>query len=304
MYVLCTHHDPDIDGVGSVLALSLYLKERGDKVLTLLESFPEYMHFLNGGENIEPLSAIKNLSNFTIIALDCASRDRVWPKDAVDKAERVINIDHHIDNTKYGNINVINPWVSSTAELLYNLFKVKKIELNVEICENIYAGILFDTGGFRYQNTNYETLLISSELLLKGVSANKIGEFVFSKWSESGFRALNIALKNLEYFEDSKILFSFISYKEIVKENLKNDDFESIVDILRSSRKARIAILIREIEENFFKGSLRSKGGVSINHIAQKFSGGGHPHAAGFEVKFANILSLKEEILKEALKLV
>lgn len=304
MFVLCTHHDPDIDGVGATLALSIYLKEKGYKVLTILENFPEYMQFLNGRENISSLSELRDSDNYTILALDCASKDRIWPKDIFDRAERIVNIDHHSDNTKFGNINVVNSFVSSTAELLYNLFKVNKSKLNLEICENIYSGILFDTGGFRYQNTNYETLIISSELLQKGVNASKIGEFVFNIWSESGFRALKIALKNLEYFGAGKILFSFVSYKEIVEEDLKSEDFEGIVDILRSNRNARIIILLREIEKNVFKGSLRSKGEISINQVARKFNGGGHPHAAGFEIKYDNVNAIKDKLIKELLQLI
>jgi len=303
VFVLCTHHDPDIDGVGSALALSIYLKGKGDKVVTLLESFPEYMHFLNGKENLNPALEIKDLDNYTLIALDCASRDRVWPNEILDKAGRIINVDHHSDNTKFGDVNIVNPEVSSTAELLYNIFKVKKIELSVEVCENIYAGILFDTGGFRYQNTNHETFLISTELLLKGVIANKISEFVFDRWDEGGFKALYIALRNIEYFGDGKILFSFIPYEEIKGRNLKSDDFESIVDILRSDRKARIVIFVREIKKNLFKGSIRSKEEISVNHVAQKLGGGGHSHAAGFEAKATDISSIKKKILKEALSL-
>ena len=304
MFVLCTHHDPDIDGAGATLALSLYLKEQGYKLLTLLENFPEYMQFLNGRENINSLNELKNSDNFTIIALDCASKDRIWPKDICSKAERIVNIDHHSDNTKFGNINVVNTFVSSTAELLYNLFKVNKSELNLKICENIYAGILFDTGGFRYQNTNYETLLIGAEILQKGVNACRIGEFVFNIWTESGFRALKIALNNLEYFGGGAILFSFIPYNEIVEEGLRSYDFEGIVDILRSNRNAKIIILLREIEENTFKGSLRSKGEISINQIAKKFNGGGHPHAAGFEIKYDNVFAIKEELIREAKRLI
>lgn len=304
MFVLCTHHDPDIDGVGATLALSIYLKEKGYEVLTILENFPEYMQFLNGRENISYLNELRDSDKFTIIALDCASKDRIWPKDISDRAERIVNIDHHSDNTKFGDINVVNSFVSSSAELLYNLFKVNNSELNLKICENIYAGILFDTGGFRYQNTNFETLLIGAELLQKGVNASRIAEYVFNIWSESGFRTLKIALKNLEYFKTGKILFSFVPYKEIVEEGLKSEDFEGIVDILRSNRNARIIILLREIEENLFKASLRSKGEISINQIARKFNGGGHPHAAGFEIKYTDVNTIKDKLIKELLELI
>ena len=299
MFVLCTHHDPDIDGVGATLALSIYLKEKGYEVLTILENFPEYMQFLNGTENINSLNELKYSDDFSIIALDCASEDRIRPKDIYKKAKRIINIDHHSDNTKFGNINIVNSYVSSTAELIYSIFKVNKCELNLKICENIYAGILFDTGGFRYQNTNYDTLLAGAELLQKGVNANRISEFVFDRWSKSGFKALEITLKNLEYFGDNKILFSFISNKEIVEDGLKNEDFEGIVDILRSNRDAIIIILLREVEKNIFKGSLRSKGEISINQVAKKFNGGGHPHAAGFEIKYNDVNALKKELIRE-----
>ena len=299
MFVLCTHHDPDIDGVGATLALSIYLKEKGHEVLTILENFPEYMQFLNGTENINSLNELKYSDDFSIIALDCASEDRIWPKDIYKKAKRIINIDHHSDNTKFGNINIVNSYVSSTAELIYSIFKENKCELNLKICENIYAGILFDTGGFRYQNTNYDTLLAGAELLQKGVNANRISEFVFDRWSKSGFKALEITLKNLEYFGDNKILFSFISNKEIVEDGLKNEDFEGIVDILRSNRDAIIIILLREVEKNIFKGSLRSKGEISINQVAKKFNGGGHPYAAGFEIKYNDVNALKKELIRE-----
>jgi len=304
VFVLCTHHDPDIDGVASSLALSIYLKETGKEVVVFFENFLEYMNFLNGKENISAFKDCTKLSDCTLIALDCASKERIWPQEVIEKAIKIINIDHHSDNTYFGDINLVNTKVSSTAELLYNLFKEKGIEPGIEICEDIYAGILFDTGGFRYQNTSYETLSTASELLSRGVNAAKIAENVFSKWDESGFKALYLALKNSEYLQDGKILFSFISLREIINEKLKSEDFDSVIDILRGNKRAKVIILLREIKETFFKGSIRSKGKISINTVAQKFGGGGHPHAAGFETEFSSFYLIKEKLINEVLPLV
>lgn len=311
MFVLCTHHDPDIDGVASSLALSIYLRIIGKKVVVLIENFQDYMSFLNGKENILVMDNYLNLKDYTLISLDCASKDRIWPKEVIRNNINIINIDHHSDNTYFGNINLVDTEASSTAELLYDsikgksidLFKEEYIDFDIKFLENIYAGILFDTGGFRYQNTNYKTLSTSSELLLRGVNTFKISEYVFSNWNKNGFKALCLSLQNSEYIENGKIIFSFVSFDEIVRENLGNENFEGVIDILRSNRDAKVVILLREIEKNLFKGSLRSKDKICINTVAQKFGGGGHQYAAGFETKYDNSNLIKEKLLSEIIPL-
>lgn len=281
-YLICTHVNPDLDAISSLLSLTFVLHNIGFKVSAKLENSPDWMYFLTGWDLFAKLEKLEIPDLYDVIALDCGSKDRVWPNKALDNAGSIINIDHHFDNPLFGSVNICERDVSSTAELLYRLFKQDSIPLNQEIASTLYAGILFDTGGFRYSNTKASTFQTATEMIALGVNPSEMADHVFTFWEKSGFCALQVALANIEYWENNQILYSFVSWKEIQENNLKNEDFEGIIDILRLHRLAKYSILIREIEKGVYKGSVRAKEPYTIGDALRSLGGGGHKRAAGF----------------------
>jgi phosphoesterase RecJ-like protein len=292
-YCLCVHENPDLDAFSSLLSLLLVLNGLGFKVKGYLENCPEWMSFLNGWELYKELENLQIPEHYQVIALDCGSIERIWPKDIREGSSGMINIDHHFDNPLFGSVNICDHSVSSTAELLFTLFKQDGIAIDEKIASNIYAGILFDTGGFRYSNSRANTFKTVVELIDLGLNPSLMADRVFTKWDEKGFCALQLALANVEYWEENQILYSFVSFQEVEKYKLSNADFEGIIDILRMNRKTKYSIFIRETEKGDFKGSVRAKEPHEIGEAIRSLGGGGHKRAAGFSVKNKSIEEIK-----------
>jgi phosphoesterase RecJ-like protein len=300
-YWICTHINPDLDAVSSLLSLLYVLNNLGYQVAGKLENEPEWMNFLFFWDLYKDLEKQNNRDEYHVIALDSGSKDRIWPGELTRNAKSIINIDHHYDNPLYGTINICETEASSTAELLFQLFTNDNITLDRETASNLYAGILFDTGGFRYSNTKMGTLKTSLSLIQSGIHPSLISDHVFNRWDTKGFSALQLALSSVEYWENSKILFSFVSHKEMTDYHLSNSDFEGVIDILRLQRFACFSILVREIEPGLFKGSVRAKEPYVIGDSIRVLGGGGHKRAAGFSVKLESIEDIKT-ILKNNMK--
>jgi bifunctional oligoribonuclease and PAP phosphatase NrnA len=297
-YLLCTHREPDPDGAGALLALWLYGQASGLNFYPFLDQCPPYMSFLPGYSALRALKAPNLSKPYTLIALDCGHESRVWPSELLSSAKSIWNIDHHADNPHFAQINIVEPSISSTCELLFNLMEASKLKRSLDINKNLLAGMLFDTGGFRYPNTSTETLQIASRLVSEGVSLTEISEKVFSRWSAKSYRALKLALQYMEFPFDERFLLSWIPYQAIKNEDLDENDFEGVIQVLREDAQAKIIFLIREMQANHFKGSLRSKASYSVNDIALRVNGGGHKLAAGFSTKEHQAQDLRRLLLQ------
>jgi phosphoesterase RecJ-like protein len=292
-YCLVTHVNPDLDAFSSLLTLLVTLHRLGFSVKGYLEDQMEFTFFLHGWELFRDLEKKELNSNYTLIALDCGSLDRIWPSNVIKNADSIINIDHHFDNPLFGTINICDHMASSTTELLYLLLKSDDIPIDLKLASNIYAGMLFDTGGFRYSNTRSTTFKTASELISLGVNPSLMADRVFTHFEKQGFNALELALFHTEYWEDNQILFSFVSYEEILEHKLCSEDFDGIIDILRLNRLIKYSILIRETEKGFFKGSVRAKEPYEIGETIRILGGGGHKRAAGFSTRYGSIEEIK-----------
>ena len=298
-YVICTHREPDPDGAGALLALWSYGQTVGLKFFPFLDACPAYMEFLPGYSELRALKTPPPNQDFTLIALDCGHESRIWPPKLLTSAHTLWNIDHHADNPHFGQINIVDPSISSTCELLFQIMQENAFQRNHKININLLSGILFDTGGFRYPNTTAQTMQISAQLISEGVSLSEISERVFSRWSAKSYRALKLALDYMERPLGQDFLWSWIPYQAIQEEALDEIDFEGVVQVLREDLHAKIIILIREMKANQFKASLRSKDEYSVNDIALSLQGGGHRLAAGFSVKEYKAEELRSILLQQ-----
>lgn len=293
-YLVLTHVEPDFDGIGSMVGLTRSLMGKGYSVTPLVESIPFFMQALPGIDQLQ-LQIPPGLDDYEVITLDCASRERVYQSSWLSSARKIINIDHHRDNPSFGDINLINTDTSSTAEYLFHLLTEAEFLMDESVILPLYAGILYDTGGFRYSNTSPDTLETASRMM-KPYSSQLAGlsDLVFSRWNEDSFKALQHALANAEYWLDEKVCFSAIPYP--ICSQLPLIAYEGIVDILRLHYAVQMIIFIREIEPGVWKGSLRSKPPVMVSSIAHAFNGGGHQRAAGFIVRNKTLLNLEQQI--------
>ena len=238
-----------------------------------------FLHGLGGAISNE--SDFDSNEPFTLIALDCASKERIWPESIVDKPDKVINIDHHMDNPNFGDFNFVNPKASSTAEMVIKALIKHEKNITKSWAENCYAGIIFDTGGFRYSNTNKDTFTTAIECLKYGVNPSVVSENVFQTWTQSAFTVLRFALENIQMLT-SEVLFTHITNSVIVENKLQRPDFEGVVDMLRLQHGCMITIFARENNPGEWKGSIRSTENMPIITLAHDLNGGGHMNAAGF----------------------
>ncbi|MCE5224068.1 bifunctional oligoribonuclease/PAP phosphatase NrnA [bacterium] len=293
-YLVLTHVEPDFDAIGSVLGLCRSFQQAGYSISGHVETIPFFMQSLPG---IETLSTIlpENLYDYEVIALDSASRERVYQQDWLDHAKRIVNIDHHQDNPLFGDENLINTNVSSTSEYLYTLLSEAGCPMDESVIIPFYAGILYDTGGFRYSNTKPETLRIASHMMNPYPYAiSSLSEQVFSRWNRDSFQALSHALQRIEYWMGERVCFSSIPYSLCC--SLPSLAYEGIVDILRLHYAVQMILFIREIEPGVIKGSLRSKPPLTVSQIAKPLGGGGHLRAAGFTTKGISLDELRAKL--------
>lgn len=295
--VILTHENPDGDAVGSSIAMYLGLKELGKTPDIIIPEFPRAFENLPGIENIKKESDIKNYD--LAIALDTASIKMLngYSKYFEDAKTKIV-IDHHSSNTMFGDYNYVDQDSPACAQLLLVLFNYFNIEVSKEIGTAILAGIITDTGGFRYDGVTAETFELVAALCKKGVKVSKVYQKVFASTSKSKFFLHRIALDRLELLENEKIAFTYITKNDENSVGAENGDYDGIVEQGRDIEGVEISIFLRETEKGI-KASLRSKDYVNVSELCRIFGGGGHIRAAGCTIP-GTIEQVKTQILNQA----
>ncbi len=274
------HVRPDGDCVGSVMGLYLYLrKEMPDTVIDVyLERPADIFKCISHIDDIK--SEFNNKDVYDIfIALD-TTPDRLGDAEAIyENARRKINIDHHISNPGCGDVNVVEPQRSSTAELLYELMDTEKID--VEIAKAIYIGIIHDTGVFRYSNVSPRTHQIASELIKFGFDYSAINEETYYEKTYLQTQIMGRAVLESMRFLQGRCIVSVVTRRMMEFYQVTPKDLDGIVSQLQAVKGVDCAIFMYETGTLEYKVSLRSNGKVDVSAVAVKFGGGGHVRAAG-----------------------
>lgn len=280
--VVISHVNPDGDAIGSGLALTLGLKKLGKNVRFILQDkYPDNVRFLKRIEIAEQYKE-EEIYNFElVICVDGATDDRLGKANELLKDRFVINIDHHISNTMYGDMNYVEE-ISSTSELIYNFLKFAEIEIGVDMAEALYTGLVNDTGNFTHDNTTPKTFEMAGELKKVGANSSKIVREFFNTKSLPAIKLLGKAMYEMEYNEEKKLAYYFMSRETLDRYNGRKEDTEGIVEKLISFKDAEVSLFLREDKVGVIKGSMRSKYDIDVNEIASIFGGGGHRKAAGF----------------------
>lgn len=298
--ILTAHVNPDGDAVGSGLALFLTLKENykdKDIRFILQDDIPYTTKFLKGSEEIEIYNNEENYSADLLIFLDSATRDRTGQtgKNIEDKLS--INIDHHMSNPSYGDVNCVVTYSSSTSEIIYYFIKYMGYKISLTTAEALYLGLVNDTGNFSHSNVKVETMMMATDLISLGVNNNYIVTNFLNSNSYQTLKMLGNALTNFEFYPDKKLSYYYLDYATMQKYGAKKEDTEGVVEKILSYYEASVSLFLREESDGKIKGSMRSKYDINVNNIASLFGGGGHYKAAGFSSDLA-----PKEILNIVLK--
>ena len=294
------HTSPDGDAIGSGLALLLALnklnetlrketEERGeiylDKTLRFIldDKTPKNLKFLTHSILIEEFENYNSKYDFDLmICLDSGNFDRVGRVGELKGEDtKVINIDHHISNDRFGDYNYVGD-ISSTSEILFDFIKEAGIELDHGIAESLYTGIVNDTGNFKHSNTTKKVFKTASELVEHGVEPNEVIKNFFNTKSMAKLKLTGKVLSDFKFVDSLKLVYYYISEEELAELGAAKDDTSGLGELLLSYEDASVSLFLKE-DKGHIKGSFRSKYAVDVNALAGLFGGGGHIKAAGFK---------------------
>ena len=287
-FLVTTHENPDGDALGSMLAMKLALDLLGkDTKMYLAGDAP-----LPAEYGFMPLEDLQrrlpeDASTRVLLAVDCANESRLGPDpEVLQQSPQVIDIDHHHDNTRFGDINVIDPTASSTGELLRDLFEVLGVGLTPEIAEALYIALVTDTGRFQYTNTTPKSLRLAAELVESGADLHRVFQGVYETVQFAKLKLLARALERASVYEGGRLVVSYLLRDDFSEVGAAEPYSEGIIDYLRAVEGADMAVLIREPPRSTGPArrvSLRaSHDELDVSAIARKSNGGGHRQAAGF----------------------
>lgn len=306
-FVVClsSHVNPDGDGIGSLLGLTLILRALGKEVHSALpqpEKFPPQYLFLPGRDCLFHPEELPDKADL-FVALDCSNPDRLdglWSR--AEGADVLLNVDHHEDNSLFGDVNLVDPGASSTSELVYRLSRKGNWDLTPEAATCLYTGLVTDTGRFQHRNTGPGALAVASELAAAGADLAAISREVYESQSLSYTRLMGRALERAEVLPDLGLVYSYVTQRDLRETGASLPETEDLIDHLRTVRGTKVAALFKELEDGRIRVSLRSRDGAEVGPVARALGGGGHAGAAGYtsDLDLEGSLARLVEALREA----
>ncbi len=287
-FLVTSHINSEGDSIGSQVAMALLLKKLGKKYIIVdSDPIPHTLKFLLDGETIK--TDLRKTDTFdAIIAVDCPVIERTGRVAGYFKrAKEIINIDHHVSNSLFGDAVWVAPNMSSCGEMLYHLYKNLNIKIDMKAALAMYVAIVTDTGYFSYENTTYETHKVVADLLKAGVRSLWVGKQLNEKKSVNELKLLTAALNTLKLYDNGRVAALYTSKQMLERLNVGPQSAEGFVNYGRSIDTVKVAIffLQRPNKSGEVHISFRSKGEVDVNKLARIFNGGGHPNASGCVIK-------------------
>lgn len=279
------HIGPDGDSLGSMIAIARAATNAGKQAYaTFGEPFVvgKQFGYLDQSTLVPPRKVPDEIDVAVVVDTSVPSRlGSALP--IVERAKTVVVVDHHLSQDgEIGDILVIDTAAGAAAQVVYRLLAELGWGIDAEIATALYTGIVTDTGRFQYSATSPEVHRITAALLDAGVEPPVVGRHVYE---ESPFAYLHVAgavLARAELNAELRLVWSVLTRENLAKQELKYEDADGLIDLIRIAEESDVACLLREIGDDKYKGSLRSRGRVDVSRIAGLFGGGGHHNAAGF----------------------
>jgi phosphoesterase RecJ-like protein len=293
-FLIATHISPEADAIGSSLALSMALEFLG-KVTVLYDKdpVPKVCHFLPAYEKFTNIISPSIPSDFVLILLDCNTPKRAGIESLTFKYSAVI--DHHETEEDFGDIKWVVPEAAATGMMIFYLIKELGITITRDMAINLYAAIAIDTGTFRYGNTTAEGLKVAAQLVDAGADPAYVSNNLYETWSQERFALLISSLNTLEVKRD--VAITLVTREMYKKTGAVPEDTENFPAFSRIMKDIKVSAFFREMDDNYWKVSLRSRGNINVAHVASLFNGGGHKNAAGYVVR-SDIESAKDSLLE------
>jgi phosphoesterase RecJ-like protein len=307
-FLLITHENPDGDALGSILAAKLMLDALGKNSVMYLSGaapLPAEYQFMSLDGLRRQLPA--DVAERVLFALDCANESRLGEgQAALEPAPVVVNVDHHHDNSRFGDVNLVVADASSTGEIVRDLVRELGLALTPELAEALYVALVTDTGRFQYANTTPKALRLAAELVETGADVHRVFQSVYETVQLAKLKLLARALDRAQVYEGGGLVVSYLLKTDFAEVGAAEPYSEGIIDFLRAVEGAELAALIREPPapgRPARRVSLRSSSDeLDVSAIARASGdGGGHRQAAGFssELEIPQIVDfLREQYLQ------
>ena len=284
--IISGHQNPDGDAVGSCFALALAFANLDIKPIVMLEPYSARYDFITGSQylsqNLYPDNFIPDTE--VAISLDCANKERLGPGlEPFEKASIKVVIDHHVSNSLYGTVNIIDEKASSTCELLLNLLDGSGVEITPDIASALFAGIITDTGGFRHNSTTPRTFLAAARLLETGIDISQIQRQAVYEHSPVEASVFALAVGGMRIVPELKLAVAGLTHDQMWERGATGTDLDGIAEYMLNTRGIEVSALLSERKPGLINISLRSTE-LNVNKIAGSFSGGGHVNAAGCRI--------------------
>ena len=277
------HVRPDGDVLACQLALGLTLQGLGKTVeIWNPDGMPHKYTFLPHADLVQRPPAQPRAFD-VVIAVDTATRDRLGGIcDRLIPGTIGVNIDHHISNTRYGEVNWIETRAAATGEMLYELLQANQWPFTPDIASNLFVAISTDTGSFRYSNTTPRTLRLAADLVEAGANVAELSRRCFESYPLSRVRLLQLAMAGLKLSAGGHVGRVWLTREMYQQSGALPEDTEGMIDYIRAIDSVMVALVFEQEKAGVVRVSLRSKSNkVSVDKIAAQFGGGGHPAAAG-----------------------
>jgi bifunctional oligoribonuclease and PAP phosphatase NrnA len=300
-FLVATHVRPDGDAIGSVLSMAHMLQRLGKKADPYCQDpAPTAYKFLPAAHSIRDAVPRPSLYDVAIL-VDCGEFLRVGPAlaESIRQVPLLVSIDHHVSHTSFGDLFWNTTSACSTCEMLYDLCLRLPLTVDSDLATTLYTGLLADTGSFRFSNTNQRVLEIAASLVAAGADPAFIAEQVYDSASVESLRLLARVLATLSFHASGRLATAEMSRKMFSETAATPADAEGFINFLRSVKPVEMAMLFREGTEGNVHVSMRSKGDVDVASFAQRQGGGGHRHAAAFEIS-GRLGAIRSRFTKDA----
>lgn len=294
---ISSHINPDGDSIGSMMALGLALEQLNKNVKFIkTDTIPSTFEFL---PYIERLQDYNEIDSDIFFILDCGNKDRIGNYEKfIDKAKTVINIDHHLDNNNFGDINLVDSTRSSTGEIVFNVIEGLGLKLNKDIATNLYTSISMDSGRFMYDKVDDNTHEIVARLIREGINKDEININLYQNRSMESTKLFIEGVSTLKTYGNNKIATVKITQDSLDRTNAKLDEIDGLISFIRDIDTVEVACVLKEVKSKEIKISLRSKRYIDVSSICNIFNGGGHKRAAGCTI-YEDIQTAEGLIIKE-----
>ncbi len=286
-FLITSHVNMEGDSVGSQLAMAKLLEGMKKKVY-IVDNDPIPVNYLFLPKTKDASNDLTLKRDFdAALVLDCPSLKRIGKvRDLITEDKLIVNIDHHVSNERFGDIDWVKPFASSAGEMIWYIYKEMRRKLTKEAAMYIYTAILTDTGSFTYDNTRPNTHEIASDLLSYGLDPAWIAMNIYERRSVPEIKLLGSALTALKMNEAGDVAYIEVTQEMLRSSGADISKTENVVNYARSIDKVEVAVVFKEhlADKNLIMVSFRSKGEVDVNEIASLFGGGGHKRAAGCTV--------------------